>query len=343
MTLTHIRRGGFLACITAAALVIGGGAGVAHADDQPGNRPEQQYRQDPVDMGYDAALSDDALITDDMEAQVVPPGPDGNPVCSNESIQTGVNPTPSAPSFQLMYVVPSDVTANSALDVPQSCSNGTVKYSAIARGSRNMATWLANQNVGLNYRTMTITYTHNYTGSQYSTRGVRRFKSASSRATWESLAMYNKTDGSSPRNAKLRKDLIAAGFSTSSTKYMAVLDASGQQICSTCGSYVGIAEQGGTYGMTVRSQKSSTGTLVTIRYGCAVDGDSIFAHEATHELGAPHVTDYANDLMQATKPKANFNTSPALVWDYGRNSYDATVRASAYVSLANVTGTYFTC
>jgi hypothetical protein len=182
---------------------------------------------------------------------------------------------------------------------------------------------------------------HNYTGATYSTRGVRRFKSASTRATWESLAMV-KSDGTSPRVAKLRKDLGDAGFKATNTKYMAMLSVSGSPT-SGGSTYVGAAEHGGAYGMTVRYYKSSTGSLITVRYGCAVDGDAFLAHEATHMLGASHVTDHSNDLMQPSKPRANFNTSPALVWDYQRNNYDTTVRNSGYAATGNLTGTYYTC
>jgi hypothetical protein len=335
--LTHIRRAAVLACLTAVSITFA--ATGASADDGPSNSNKPTaYEQDPLDMEYDPALSDDALITDNAEAQIVL---GSSQVCSYESVQSTPNAAPASGSFQLMYVVPSDINANAAMDVPASCNDGDIHYSALARSSRNMATWLARQNVNMNYRTLNIAYTHNYTGASYPTRGVRRFKSASTRATWESLAMY-KSDGTSPRNAKLRKDLGDAGFKAANTKYMAMLSTYGSPT-STGSTYVGIAEQGGSYGMTVRFSKSSTGSLVTIRYGCAVDGDAFMAHEASHLLGAGHVTDNANDLMKASKPRANFNTSPALVWDYQRNNYDSIVRNSGYVASGNLTGNYYTC
>ena len=310
----------------------------AFADDD--DEPKRGSGVEHLDITYDPLLSEDAAITDQQETNFLQPDPGMSGVsCTNEQVVSGPNPAPASSSFQLLYIVPSGTAPASSLDVPQSCSNGAVRPPGIARGSRNMTTWMANQNVGLNYRLTNVNYVHNWTGATYASRSVRRFSSGLTRAQWEAYAMYSGT--SSPRLTRLRQELVANGFTSARTKYIGVMDVAAQR--TTSGNVVGIAEQGGTYGMTVRYQATTTGSLVTMRYGCATDGDAVLAHESTHLLGADHVTDDARDLMQAVKPPQTFGSSPALTWDTGRNSYHSTVRASAFVGLTNVAGTLYKC
>lgn len=309
----------------------------AWADEPAGRGHDVEH----FDVTHDPLLTDDALIGDDAEGQAV----DSLGVtCSYETVQTAPNAAPASGSFQHLYVVPNDVTATSSLDVPRSCSDGSVKYSSLARASRNMASWLAKQSAGLNYRTLTITYTHNYTGAQYATRGVRRFRSVYTKATWSSLAMYEQSTKTSPRLTRLRNELTAAGFDKSNTKYLALLDAGSQTYdctaAGTCKHTVGVADTGGAYGMTVRYY---SGTGVYVRYGCATDGDVVMAHEQTHQLGVSHVSDHVDDLMATAKSTRNFKSSPSTIWDYGRNTYHSTVRAHAFVSTTSLSGSYFTC
>lgn len=327
------RRATTLVVGLAAALAFG--TTTAYADDDPGRGRPDEPHVEVFDMDTDPLLTEDALISDNAEANVTP-----TQVCSNESVQTGPNPAPATPSFQMLYVLPSDQTAVNAIDVPRSCSDGAIVYSALARSSRNMQTWLAKQNVGMNLNTLNIAYTHNYTGAQYPTRGVRRFRSTSSVASWNGSAMFNPTNGSSPRLTKLRNELIANGFDVANTKYITMLHADTTKVGTS--HYLGIAEQGGAYGMVVRAY-TGTSPKVYLRYGCTSDGDVVLAHESTHMLGSGHVTDTTNDLMYKSKGSGDFNTSPVKVWDYGRNNYHTTALNSAYTANANLSGSYYTC
>lgn len=329
-----------LAATVATATVVGIGP-AAHADEDPRNRPEKEPAHISLDFTNDP-LSGDALVTDDMEAQVDPLG--GSTVtCKYESVITAANSAPSSPSFQLLYVLPAGEPSAPSLDVPRSCSDGSVRYSSVARASRNLATWQERRAAGLNYRTLNITYKHNYTGATYSTRGVRRFHSQYSRATWESYAVRSSA-GSSPRLSLLAQELANAGFDVSNTRYSVVLHTDAE--LHPDGSYtVGVAQTPGRYGFATRTLPGYNGYPdTTIRYGCAsTHGDAFLAHEATHQVGGGHVSDNSLDLMLPSKPQANFNTSPYLRWDYNLNDYHPTVSGSVYVNGSGLPGNYYTC
>lgn len=320
----------------------------ARADDSPSIEtrvsvpvPERDGEVIADTATYPPILSPDALITDDGEAGVPPGGEGSGLTCSYETVQTAVNPAPSAPSFVLLYVVPSDSTPSAWLDTPRSCSDNSVRYSAIAKASRNFASFLAQNAAGVNYRVQNITYTHNYNGVAYATRGVRRFRSKYSRYEWDSLKM-NATP--SPRLDRLTNELTVFGFRTASTKYAAVLDAAAEvTTCNAngCGHTVGITTYGGNYAFTTRHFNDDS--TVKVRYGCNTDGDAYLAHENTHQLAIQHVTDYPDDLMVAAKPNGvNFNTpSRRLQWDYNGDGYSHKVAISPYVAAGNLAVSYF--
>lgn len=328
--------------VTAALMVVCGGS-PSYADDDPrhGRPDEPEVAVFDTEPGY---VSPDWLVTKEQEAQV-PPGTDVGG-CTYESPVTTPNAQPASPSLQLLYVLPKDMTAEAWLDVPRSCTDGSVMYSGLARASRNVASWLDRQSAGLNFRTITHSYLHNWTDKYYSTRSVRRFRSQYSLATWESKAIKTSA-GSSPRLSLMRQELVAAKFAVPSTKYVALLHAGSQATGCTatgCTQTIGVAEQGGEYAFTSRWESGSTGAVQRVyKFGCALDGDTFLAHETAHLLGARHVADYQHDLMRATKSSANLSGSPNSVWDYGWDDYHPTVRASGYVSLTGLPGNYFTC
>lgn len=313
----------------------------AAADDSPKHGDREIY----MDV-KPTPLDEDFLITDDMEAQISTIG--AGVSCSYESVQSGPNVAPSAPSFQLVYVVPAGETPNPWVDVPRSCSDGSLRYSSLARSSRNMASFLDKQGAGLAYRTVNGNYVHNYTGSTYSTRSARRLISAYTEENWNNTPMK----GSPSRLSKLRSEMSAAGFKATSTKYMAMLDAATYQTCEGydafgnpyCFHIPGAADLNGPYGMANRSYIDPDWVERTWRYGCATYGDTIFNHEATHTVGANHVGDHARDLMTSNGGKGwTMKSSPSILWDYGRNNYHGQVRANPYVALTAQAGAYFTC
>lgn len=318
---------------------VAGAAPVAHADDPQG----RTYQTEPLEIGYDPLLSQDARITDAQETGV-PPGPEGSGMtCQWNTPLTTVNPQPTQNSFVLMYVLPSDVTANNGLDVPRYCSDGTPAYSALAKSSRNMASWLAAQSQGINFRVQNHTYTNWYTGASFSTRAVYRYRTALTKAQWATYPLYVSSTGATPRLTELKRRMQADGWKVPYSKYVALMEMPGQ--ASAAGSVMGTAEMGGWYGLVSRYYPNN----VVTRYGCGTDGDKFLAHESTHEVEAPtmggngHTNDYPNDLMASVMTSATFTSSPRTIWDYGADDYDATVRASAYVVKSNLTGAYFTC
>lgn len=331
------RRFGATSLLAAAIGLVGTAS--AHAHEHP-PAPQQI---DTLDVPVDP-LSEDMLITDGMEGQLTMPT---GVTCSYESVQTAANPVPADGSFQLMYVVPADVTPTKHLDVPRSCSDGSVRYSSLARSSRNMASWLAARDAGLNFRTLTLAYTHNFTGAKYSTRVIRRMVSAYTRDNWNNTAMRSADGTSSPRLNKLAAELYADGFMQSATKYHTLLDAGVFPTCSAteCSYTAGVADRGGVYGMLNRYYfEPGTYAEKYHRFGCATRGDAMLFHEGTHMVGAAHVDDHARDLMTADGGgSATFKASSPLVWDYFRNNYHNTVRSSAYVGLTEQPGNYYVC
>lgn len=333
---------GATALAAVVALVVGAAAPGAADDDRP-------KKADGEIVGMEVSphpLDEDFLITDDREAQL-PAIAAAGVTCKYESVIHGPNSTPSAGSWQLVYVVPAGEAANSWLDVPRSCSDGSLRYSSLARSSRNMASWMAAQNAGMNYRTLNYSYAHNYTGATYSTRSVRRLVSAYPEENWNNTPM---ADGS--RLTKLRNELDAAGFKAGNTKYMTLLDAAIYKECTrrdafgnpVCYYIPGQAILGGAYAIANRSWIDESWVERSYRYGCATLGDSIYNHEATHQGGAGHVTDHARDLMSPNGGHGyTMKSSPSVLWDYGRNSYHGTVASSGYVGSGNLGGNYFTC
>lgn len=139
------------------------------------------------------------------------------------------------------------------------------------------------------------------------------------------------------------------GFEVANTRYAIVLhtDAQLRVADGYCGYTVGAATVAGKYGFTTRELSGcGTWTKTTIFYGCASShGDGFLAHEMTYQVGASadHVWDHSYDLMLPSKPHAQFNTSPYLLWDYNRNDYHSTVYGSVYVVNSGLAGSYYTC
>lgn len=329
--------------IVTVVLSVGLLAQPATAEDP--NRHGEPEDAASLDYTRPAVGDRDALVTDDMEAQTpaVAPGV----TCSPENVITGPNSEPSAPHFQLLYFVPLDQTAASVLDVPRSCSDGTVLHSAVARAAWNLSTWQARRNAGLNYRTLNGLYQHNFTGANYSTRSVRRYRSDYYRWEWDTTSI-KAYDNSSPRLDMLAAELDANGYDVPKTRY-AILMHADAQLHGDCGYTIGAAYIAGKYGFSTRELpncQSYGGPKTPIRYGCAAtNGDAFLAHEMTHMVGASagHVWDHQYDLMVPSKGSANFNTSPYLLWDHNRNDYHDTVYNSVYVVKSNLPGNYFTC
>lgn len=97
--------------------------------------------------------------------------------------------------------------------------------------------------------------------------------------------------------------------------------------------------------MAVRFRENPvTGNRATYRYGCAVQGDVITGHEATHLVaGGGHVSE-GNDLMNASWGGRYFKGDPPLLWDIGRDDYHDTVHGHSYVIESELGSTSFsTC
>lgn len=285
-------------------------------------------------------LDPDPLVTDQTEGNNAPLA-----TCSYEqSVFTSPNPAPSVPSHQLVYFVPSDVAPNPDMDVPRSCSDGSVDFTNLSRTSRNFATWLNARNAGLNFRTLTIDYNHNYTGVNYSTRGVRRFVSRSSLAYWNSLPMYETVGGTpnSPRFDEMTREMTSRGWNVANTRYVVMMHAKASTTpCphdpSVSCDVPGIASR--PYAMTLRMRSNDT----VIRYGCASQGDVFQAHETAHMVYPAHVDDVYQDLLHELAPTRKFTSSPSVHWDYNRDDYHGTVSGSVYVQGTGLGGSYFTC
>lgn len=330
--------------LVAAVVTVGVAAPAASADD--GHKTDREPRVEVAEYEFDPLTDSDAFVTDAMEAQV----PLTAGACSYEPVVSAPNGTPPSPSFQLLYVVPLDEPGTDALDRPLTCNNGEYVYSAIARASRNLATWQERRGAGLHYRTLNGSYTHDYTGQTIVTRSVRRVRSGYTRAQWDSWSI-RATDGSSPRLRVLMDELDLKGFNVSNTRYAIVLHAAAQPkpagCTANCGHYVGAAQTPGRYGMTMRlypASSSTTGSDVAIRFGCnKYNGDAFFGHETTHQVGATHY-DAGYDLMRTSKPKnVSFGTSPYLTWDVNRNVYHTTVYNSVYAVRQGLSGSYYSC
>lgn len=327
-------------------LAVGVGTPSAEADDGDRHRPEQP-KVEVAEYNFDPLTDNDALVTDTMEEQA----PLAAGACSYEPVVSTPNGAPASPSFQILYVVPSDQRATDSLDRPLTCNNGDYVYSALARASRNLATWQDRRGAGLHYRTLNGSYTHDYSGQTIVTRSVRRVRSSYTRAQWDSLSVES-TDGSSPRLRTLMDELDARGFNVSNTRYAIVLHAAAQPkpagCTGNCGHYVGAAQSPGKYGMTMRvypASSSATGyDEVPIRFGCnTYNGDAFFGHETTHQVGASHF-DSGYDLMRTAKSKnVSFGTSPYLTWDANRTAYHSTVYNSVYVVRQSLSGSYYSC
>ena len=340
---------GVVAVLAAATSIVTGVSPAAFADDDPANGPAKDAKYEVLDYEFDPLTNDDALVTDEMETQA-PLG--GN--CTYEPVVTGPNATPPSPSFQLLYVVPYDQAATNALDRPMTCPDGNLVYSAIARASRNLATWQDRRGAGLHYRTLNGSYTHDYTGASIVTRSVRRFRSQFTRAQWDSWPL-KASDGSSPRLAQLAAELADMGYDVSNTRYAVVLHTSAQQRSCTetatsykCSYYVGVASTPGKYGLTTRAYPPYQvyQSEKAIRYGCnTYDGDAFLGHETTHQVGGQHVsTTSGYDLMKASKASnVSFGTSPYLTWDAEKDDYHPTVYGSVYVTRESLPGSYYSC
>lgn len=335
MTRTHSAHRGALAAL-AGCLLAGPLVGSASAHD---HRPHSEGLDITIDP-----LMEDCFITDDMEEKGGVALPSGV-TCSSETVQSAPNPTPSSPSFVLIYAVPYDTTPVNHFDVPRSCSNGTFLPSTLAKSSRNLATFQYVQNAALHYRPQNITYTSNYGYGNYSTRGARRFISPTSTATWNATKGWDYSTASSPKLTKLRNELTAKGFNVSNTRYSALLDVGEKATCNTANVCsvpgAGAANTGGPYGFVSRYWIDSQNTWRYWRFGCSTGGDANLGHEMTHQVGANHVTDLSKDLMHASGGGATYRSG--LVWDHNRNSYQATVSGSTYVVRSNLAGNYYTC
>lgn len=346
------RRATLLAALAAiaACLLSGPLAGGASADDSPpgqasGNPDEQQVRS--LDTEHSLVTpSEDDLITDEMEIRGGLGTPPAGVTCTYESVQAGLNPAPSAGSFVLLYVLPSDQTAADHYDRPRSCNDGTWMPSQLARASRNLASFQASQGSGLHYRTQNISYQNNFGLGSYVTRGVRRFRSAHSVATWTATKGYDAATRTYPKFTKLRNEVYAAGWRVSGTRYTMLLDAGEMGSCTTTACSVpavGVAETPGAYGYVVRYWiNNRDGSKHPYRYGCSTRGDVIYNHEMTHQVSANHVYDSAKDLMSESGG-GGFHFRNGLQWDYMRDSYQANASASVFVIKSSLTGTQYTC
>lgn len=133
--------------------------GPASADHNPHHHedPDEELMSDWG--GIPPLLDQEALITDDMEAQVV-----AAESCSYQPLLSGP-PTgsPSDPSFMMVHVVPSGWTASNKLDRSRDCTDGSFRRSSLGRSARNLAVWHDLENADMEYRFHTITRTHLYT------------------------------------------------------------------------------------------------------------------------------------------------------------------------------------
>lgn len=256
----------------------------------------------------------------------------------NHALGQRTQSDPSDSGYRLVYVYLLPAGASDLKwDVPKLCSNGTILRSPLHWNYWNSMVWLAKE-------TNVASYPVGHRHRRYDT-AVKTYTNGSSTKTLPEIVFVSSVDSLSTWNCwnpirkldEVEQLLATKGLNDASYKYQVLLHAKQDPACtpSVYENWVGLAGIQYSYSLT-HFPSANPASSIRGLYGCANRiADPVIMHEATHTLGADHLTCCTADIMyDGSDPSANSLASnsgtPEYAFDHGVAQYRDVVLDDAY-------------